>query len=79
LIKENNGGKDEPVQIGVNNSRDESIRDRAKKGVLMFFTILPMKNGRIFCRFPLTKKCKNWKKKLCEILKEMDIFRDKKI
>jgi hypothetical protein len=31
LIKENNGGKDEPVQIGVNNSRDESIRDRAKK------------------------------------------------
>jgi hypothetical protein len=51
LIKENNGGggKEEPVQIGVNNSRDESIRDGAKKGILMFSTILPMKNGRIIC------------------------------
>jgi hypothetical protein len=26
------GEKEEPVQIGVNNSRDESIRDREKKG-----------------------------------------------
>jgi hypothetical protein len=37
LIKENNGGKEEPVQIGVNNSRDEYIRDRAKMGVFHVF------------------------------------------
>jgi hypothetical protein len=49
-----------------------------KRGVLMFFTILSMKNGRIICRFPLTKRKCKFGSKNCAKFKKKWIFLDTK-